>query len=283
MTTTMRYLLSSTTAVVVVLSLLMVLLCTPTAEATNKGSVITLTEDSWSDMLSGEWMVEFFAPWCPACRALQKDWNSFATWSHDLSIKVGAVDVTANPGLSGRFLVTQLPTIYHVKDGVFRQYKGTRDTNAFVSYIEEKSWQKADPVSLWTAPDSILMSVVSYFFKISMALRAVHNRLVEDYGIPYWGSYIIFALVTILCGAILGLLIVCVIDLLFPTKMVDESKERLQSSSDKKDVKEDDTTDLIDDRNQEGEEEEIDGVDNDSDDTKGELRRRHKRSQESDN
>lgn len=49
------------------------------------------------------------------------------------------------------------------------------------------------------------MSVVSYFFKISMALRAVHNRLVEDYGIPYWGSYILFAFATILLGAILGL------------------------------------------------------------------------------
>ena len=27
-------------------------------------------------------------------------------------IKIGAVDVTTNPGLSGRFLVTALPTIY---------------------------------------------------------------------------------------------------------------------------------------------------------------------------
>lgn len=38
-----------------------------------------------------------------------------------------------------------------------------------------------------------------------MALRSVHNSLVEDYGIPYWGSYILFAFATILFGAILGL------------------------------------------------------------------------------
>ena len=49
------------------------------------------------------------------------------------------------------------------------------------------------------------MSFVSQLFKISMALRSVHNSLVEDYGIPYWGSYIVFALATILVGAILGL------------------------------------------------------------------------------
>lgn len=51
------------------------------------------------------------------------------------------------------------------------------------------------------------MSIVSNFFKISMALRGIHNILVEDYGIPYWGSYILFAFATILFGALLGLVI----------------------------------------------------------------------------
>jgi hypothetical protein len=36
----------------------------------------------------------------------------FASWSDDLGIKVGHVDVTTSPGLSGRFMVTALPTIY---------------------------------------------------------------------------------------------------------------------------------------------------------------------------
>ena len=33
----------------------------------------------------------------------------------DLQVGVGQVDVTASPGLSGRFMVTALPTIFHVK------------------------------------------------------------------------------------------------------------------------------------------------------------------------
>ena len=94
------------------------------------------------------------APWCPACRDLQKAWNSFADWSKDLNINVAEVDVTTNPGLSGRFLVTALPTIYHVKDGVFRQYVGPRDKNDFISFVEDKRWSLLDPVPSYKHPDS---------------------------------------------------------------------------------------------------------------------------------
>lgn len=53
-----------------------------------------------------------YAPWCPACKGLQPTWREFATWSKDLGINVGQVDVTKSPGLSGRFMVTALPTIF---------------------------------------------------------------------------------------------------------------------------------------------------------------------------
>ena len=38
-----------------------------------------------------------------------------------------------------------------------------------------------------------------------MVLRNVHSVLIEDYGLPTWGSYLVFALSTILVGALLGL------------------------------------------------------------------------------
>jgi hypothetical protein len=195
-----------------------------------KGKLIKLDEDTWQELLTGEWMVDFYAPWCPACKQLEPQFSTFSTWSDDLGINVASIDVTLNPGLSGRFMVTALPTIYHVKDGVFRQYRGARDSNSFVTFIEEKQWEKLETLSSWKSPDSIQMGIVSCFFKISMSLRNVHNRLVEDYGIPYWGSYILFAFATILLGALLGLLIVCFIDVVFPAKY-DEPARRVPDKS----------------------------------------------------
>jgi hypothetical protein len=62
---------------------------------------------------------------------MSETWEAVASWSEDLDIKVATIDVTENPGelvpelavavlnicisltaLSGRFLVTSLPTIY---------------------------------------------------------------------------------------------------------------------------------------------------------------------------
>ncbi|KAJ8678970.1 hypothetical protein QAD02_014757 [Eretmocerus hayati] len=180
--------------------------------------VDVLDEDNWHRMLDGEWMVEFYAPWCPACKALEPIWESLAFQKKELGINVGKVDVTDATGLSGRFMVTALPTIYHVKDGVFRQYKSPRDKDSLVEFVSQKTWTKVEPVPSWKSPTSIQMSVVSQFFKMSQVLRGVHTKLMEDFGLPTWGSYLIFAIATIVVGAILGLLIVCVIDFIYPPK-----------------------------------------------------------------
>ncbi|GFT32527.1 thioredoxin-related transmembrane protein 1 [Nephila pilipes] len=182
----------------------------------SKGQLKSLNEETWSDMLTGEWMVEFYAPWCPACQQLQPLWKEFAEWSDDLGIKVGDVEVTLNPGLSGRFMIAALPTIFHVKDGVFRQYRGARDKDSFISFIEEKKWQNIDPVPSWKSPQSFQMSTVSAFFRLSMLVRSTQNSFLQDYGIPYWGSYIIFGLVVISIGAFIGLLVVCTLDFINP-------------------------------------------------------------------
>uniref|UniRef100_A0A5S6R276 Thioredoxin-related transmembrane protein 1 n=1 Tax=Trichuris muris TaxID=70415 RepID=A0A5S6R276_TRIMR len=194
--------------------------------ASSSKYLVHVNEENWKQILEKEWMIEFHAPWCPACKDLGKAWSSFAQWSKDLNIKVADVDVTANPGLSGRFLVTALPTIFHVKDGVFRIYNGPRDKEDFIAFVEKKKWTIIDPLPSWKHPSSIQMSVVSYFFRLSMAVRDLHVALIEKYGFAAWMSYTLFGAVTLFLGCVLGFLIVLIIDRIFPTTLTgDDSKQ----------------------------------------------------------
>lgn len=184
----------------------------------SKSQVIELDESNWDRMLTDEWLVEFYAPWCPACKTLAPTWDDLSTWSDDLNIKTAKVDVTSSPGLSGRFFVTALPTIFHVINGEFRQYKGPRDMESFMTFVEEKKWESLEQVSAWRNPDSIQMSLVSLFFKLSHFLKELNTMLLKEYGLPVWGSYTLFGIGTVLLGAIFGLILVCIIDCLFPPK-----------------------------------------------------------------
>ncbi|KAM3919192.1 thioredoxin-related transmembrane protein 1 isoform 1-T2 [Leptodactylus fuscus] len=183
-----------------------------------KGDVIEITDNSWRDILQGEWMIKFYAPWCPACHKLQPEWKTFAEWGDDLNVNIAKVDVTAQPGLSGRFIITALPTIYHCKDGVFRKYQGARTHKDFINFVNEKEWESIEPLSSWFSPDSVLMSGMSTLFQLSVWIRYCHNYFVEDIGLPVWGSYIIFGLITLFLGLFLGLVLVFVADYLCPTK-----------------------------------------------------------------
>lgn len=214
-----------------------------TACARKSNGPVVLDENSWTQLLHGEWMVDFHAPWCPACKSLEPEWKKFADWSDDLEINVATADVTVNPGLSGRFMVSGLPTIYHVKDGVFRLYTGSRKHDKLIDFIEKHGYKAIEPVSRLWAPDSLQMSFVAYSFRISMLLRDLHNYLVEDVGLPNYLSYLIFALGTVMLGSALGIVIVFIIDQFYPSRYASASQDLRRDRSVAKKKKTDETSD----------------------------------------
>ncbi|KAF6133414.1 thioredoxin related transmembrane protein 1 [Phyllostomus discolor] len=205
-------------SLVVPVAVLVLLLCGAPWAHGRRSDVRVVTDENWRELLEGEWMIEFYAPWCPACQNLQPEWESFAEWGEDLEVHVAKVDVTEQPGLSGRFIITALPTIYHCKDGEFRRYQGPRTKKDFINFVSDREWKSIEPVSSWFGPGSILMSSMSALFQLSMWIRTCHNYFIEDLGLPVWGSYTVFALATLLSGLLLGLCMIFVADCLCPSK-----------------------------------------------------------------
>lgn len=163
-------------------------------------------------------MVKFYAPWCPACRAVESTWNELAEWAENEGedVSVGSVDVTAQPALNGRFMITALPTIYHVKDGVFRRYNGDRGLEDFKEFITEKKWNDIDPMSSWMGPNSALMGFMSKLFDFSIMLKDYHESFSRNYGVPAWASLLLFGLILIAAGLIMGMVLVLMADYIWP-------------------------------------------------------------------
>ncbi|XP_036177247.1 thioredoxin-related transmembrane protein 4 isoform X2 [Myotis myotis] len=129
--------------------------------------VLPMTASNWTLVMEGEWMLKFYAPWCPSCQQTDSEWETFAKNGELLHISVGKVDVIQEPGLSGRFFVTTLPAFFHAKDGIFRRYRGPGIYEDLQNYILEKKWQSVEPLTGWKYPASLTMSGMAGLFSIS--------------------------------------------------------------------------------------------------------------------
>lgn len=68
------------------------------------GKVVTLTELNFDQQVatgSGEtWMIDIFAPWCPACQEMEAAWAQLAEELSADGIRVGKVQRQGAPTLS---------------------------------------------------------------------------------------------------------------------------------------------------------------------------------------
>uniref|UniRef100_UPI00358E3152 thioredoxin-related transmembrane protein 1-like n=1 Tax=Myxine glutinosa TaxID=7769 RepID=UPI00358E3152 len=238
---------------------------------TDNGGIRSISDGTWRELMEGEWLVEFYAPWCPACQQLQQEWGSLASKVAIEAINLGLakVDVTKEPGLSGRFFITSLPTIYHAKDGEFRQFRGPRNSEELLRFVTDQAWERLDPVATWKAPSSVLMTGMSCLFQLSMWIRVTHNYMVVDLGLPVWVSYMIFALSMLLVGLLLGLIFVLLTDCICPAKHIEQSLIEVDEDDD-------------DDDEEEEEEEEEEGAEEEEDDDDEENDELEEKEEESD-
>lgn len=226
---------------------------------------IEVNENNWESLLAtDEWMVEFFAPWCPACQRFESTWKAFSQKSKELNIKVGAADVNTNPILSGLFSVTGLPTVYHIKNGQYRVYNGNRELENLVDFIKNKEWEKIEPSSSWLTPNSFLIKSLSLVFKLTIYFKDIYTNLTEKQQFPVWLVLTMFVVATILLGLFLGIVLVLIIDCVCPPKKYSKEDREFKMS------------DIGDESDLKGKDEDIDVADSPQKDDKSPKKRNAK-------
>ena len=82
------------------------------------------------------WVLEFYAPWCKHCQALEPEFEAAALLAGgDDPATLAKIDVTANQASARKYGVTQLPTVKLFRDGEMAdEYSGQRTSGAIVDY-----------------------------------------------------------------------------------------------------------------------------------------------------
>lgn len=88
--------------------------------AAEHGSVQELTADTFDAATAdGNWLVEFYAPWCGHCNKFAADYAAVAAaLAADPPVHVGRVDGSAHRSLSARFSVTGFPSFFYLPPAV---------------------------------------------------------------------------------------------------------------------------------------------------------------------
>ncbi|MDX1393757.1 MAG: thioredoxin [Gemmatimonadota bacterium] len=85
----------------------------------NGGPLVEITDANFGEEIesaSGLAMVDFWAEWCGPCRLVGPIVDELAN-EHSDTVKVGKLDVDANPDTAFRFNVRSIPSILFFKDG----------------------------------------------------------------------------------------------------------------------------------------------------------------------
>ena len=81
-------------------------------------------------------LVDFWADWCPPCHVIAPTIDELAEKYAD-RVKVGKVDVDANPDLSLKFGISSIPTVILFRDGkIVRRYVGITAKPEFVADLD---------------------------------------------------------------------------------------------------------------------------------------------------
>jgi len=80
--------------------------------------IVTLTAENFDTLAlaaNGVAVVDFWAPWCPPCRALAPRVEALAEERTD--VVVGKLDVDDHPSIAQRYGIQSIPTVLVFRDG----------------------------------------------------------------------------------------------------------------------------------------------------------------------
>lgn len=153
------------------------------AGASSSSAVIEVTDRTADLFEHGEWIVDFYATWCSVCKRFEPEFDRVAEWAtsrSDNTLQFASVNAEINVGMAARFLISAIPTVYYIKDGVAYLYEKPPMHDPLKTFIENKEYESVQPWEGFLAPYSFLYVCVSSLSgrsRVLFVLQRPHPRL----------------------------------------------------------------------------------------------------------
>jgi len=133
-------------------TLVLVLVWKTMGEQLKEGGVLVLTDDNFDQAVKEHEMllVEFYAPWCGHCIALEPEYKKAAKMlsEADSPVSLAKVDATKEKKVAEKFKIEGFPTLKFFNQGQPSEYSGPREAEGIVDWLTKKSGPQ------WTEVDS---------------------------------------------------------------------------------------------------------------------------------
>jgi len=137
---------------VTLVMVVMVLMGKTMGEQLKEGGVLVLTEDNFDQAVKEHEMmlVEFYAPWCGHCTALEPEYKKAAKMLLDANapVTLAKLDATKEKKVADKFKIEGFPTLKFFNHGQPSEYSGPREAAGIVDWLTKKSGPQ------WTEVDS---------------------------------------------------------------------------------------------------------------------------------
>ncbi|XP_076461623.1 protein disulfide-isomerase A4-like [Babylonia areolata] len=152
-------------------------------------AVMVLTSDNFTRVVQQQelMLVEFYAPWCGHCKALAPKYEKAAKRLKNSPnpILLAKVDATAETGLAKEYGVSGYPRLKVFRKGQSYEYRGEREEDAIVEYMEKQRGDPAKPVDKSSLKSFLKVddiTVLGFFLSDQDdSLLPIYQDAVQDY------------------------------------------------------------------------------------------------------
>ncbi|XP_076822365.1 dnaJ homolog subfamily C member 10-like isoform X1 [Clavelina lepadiformis] len=109
------------------------------AQESSTARVLTLNPSYFNDGVMADsnrlWFVDFFAPWCPPCRALLPELRKASNNLNDISF--GTVDCTMFKEICSEFGINSYPTTKLFNQSKITEYTGNHNSHGILQFVQD--------------------------------------------------------------------------------------------------------------------------------------------------